>query len=62
MDSGDAVGLTGGISVRGWCGDQLVELTALVATRATRSLNFLSAGCGVEMKQTHPFCATKGRR
>ena len=36
--TGDDVGVSGSFVVRGWCDNQMVELTALVATRATRSL------------------------
>ena len=32
--TGDDLGVSGSFMVRGWCGDQMVELTALVATRA----------------------------
>ena len=37
--TGDDMGVSGSFVVRGWCEDKLVELTALVATRATRSLS-----------------------
>ena len=36
--TGDDMGVSGGFVVRGWCDNQMVELTALVATRVTRSL------------------------
>ena len=36
--TGDDKGVSGSFMVRGWCDYQMVELTALVATRATRSL------------------------
>ena len=36
--TGEDAGVSGSFVVRGWCEDKLVELTALVATRATRSL------------------------
>ena len=36
--TGDDVEVSGSFLVRGWCDNQMVELTALVATRATRSL------------------------
>ena len=36
--TGDGLGVSGSFVVRGWCEDKLVELTALVATRATRSV------------------------
>ena len=43
--TGDDMGVTGSVLVRGWCGEQLVELTALVATRATRSLCSETSAC-----------------
>ena len=36
--NGDDMGVSDSFMVRGWCDNQMVELTALVATRATRSL------------------------
>ena len=55
--TGDDMGVIGSTSVRGWCDDKLVDMTALVATRATRSLcsasKLLSFGNEVEMKPTH---------
>ena len=36
--TGDDMGVSGSFVVRGWCDNQLVEMTALVATRATRSV------------------------
>ena len=43
-------------TVRGWCDDQMVELTTLVATRATRSLisatKLVNAGYSIEMRPT----------
>ena len=54
--TGDDMGVSGSFVVRGWCEDKLVELTALVATRATRSLcsatKLVSAGCSIEMRPT----------
>ena len=38
--TGDGMGVSGSFMVRGWCDNQMVELTALVAIRATRSLLF----------------------
>ena len=42
--------------VRGWCDDKMVELTALVATPATRTLRsatkLVSAGFSIEMRPT----------
>ena len=54
--TGDDMGVTGSISMRGWCGDQPVVLTALVATHPTRSLcsapKLLCARYGFELKPT----------
>ena len=36
--TGDDMGVSGNCMERGWCDNQMVESTALVATRATRSL------------------------
>ena len=36
--TGDDMGVSGSFMVRGWCDNQMVELAALVATRAARSL------------------------
>ena len=33
--TGEGLGVSGSFVVRGWCDDQMVELTALVATRAS---------------------------
>ena len=53
----DDMGLLGSVSVRRLCNDKLLELTALVATRAARSLcsalKLLRCGYEVEMKPTH---------
>ena len=50
------MGVPGSCVVRGLCEEKLVELTALVATRATRSLcsatKLVSTRCSVEMKRT----------
>ena len=55
--TGDDMGVTGSIPLRGWCDEQLVKLIALVATRATRSLSsaseHLSFVYDVDMKPTH---------
>ena len=45
--TGDDMGVTGSVFVRGWCGEQLVELTGLVATRATRFLRPGTSECCV---------------
>ena len=34
--TGDDMGVSGSCVVRGWCDNQMVELTALVATRASK--------------------------
>ena len=44
--TGDDMGVSGCFMVRGWCDNQMVELTALVATRATRSFFVLSDEAG----------------
>ena len=48
------MGVSGSFMVRGWCDNQLEELTALVATRATGSLcsatKLVSAGYSIEMR------------
>ena len=50
--------------VRGWCENQMVELTALVATRATRSLcsatKLVNAGYSIEMGPTQPVLRRDG--
>ena len=55
--TGDDMGVSGSLVVRGWCDDKLVELTALVADRATRSLcsatKLVSAGYRLEMNPSH---------
>ena len=55
--TGDNMGVIGSISVRGWCDEKMAELSALAATRTTKSLVsasfFLSLGCEIEMKPTH---------
>ena len=54
--TGDDMGGSGSFMVRGWCDHEMVELTALVATRATRCLcsatKLVSAGYSVEMRPT----------
>ena len=55
--TGDDMGVTSSTSVRGWCDDKLVEMTAPVTTRGTRNMGsswkLLSFGNEVEMKPTH---------
>ena len=50
--------------VRGWCDNQVVELTALVATRAARSLcsatKLVNAGYSSEMRQTQSVLRRSG--
>ena len=54
--TGDDMGVSGSFMVRGWCDNQVVESTALVATRATKSLcsamKLVNAGYSIEMKPT----------
>ena len=62
--TGDDVGVSGSFAVRGWCDNQMVELTALVATRATRSLcsatKLVSAGYSIEMRSTQSVLRRSG--
>ena len=50
--TGDDMGVSGSFMVRGWCDNQMLELTTLVATRATRSLcsatKLVNAGYSIE--------------
>ena len=50
--------------MRGWCDNQIVELTALVATRATRSLcsatKLVNAGYSIEMRPTQSVLRRSG--
>ena len=54
--TGDDMGVSGSFMVRGCCDNQMVELTALVATRGTRSLcsatKLVNAGYSIEMRPT----------
>ena len=54
--TGDDMGVSGSFMVRGWCGKQMVEMTALVATRASWSLcsatKLVNAGYSIEMRPT----------
>ena len=58
------MGVSGSFVVRGWCDNQMVELTALVATRATRSLcsatKLVSAGYNIEMRPTQSVLRRSG--
>ena len=62
--SGDDMGVSGSFVVRGWCENQMVELTALVGTRATRSLcsatKLVSAGYSIEMRPTQSVLRRSG--
>ena len=61
--TGDNMGVSGSFVVRGWCDHKMVEMTTLVATRATRSLcsamKLVSAGYSIEMR---PALASQWRR
>ena len=62
--TGDDMGVSVSFVVRGWCDNQMVESTALVATRATRSLcsatNLVSAGYSIEMRPTQSVLRRSG--
>ena len=62
--TGDDMGVSGSFVVRGWCDNQMVELTALVATRATRSrcpaTKLVSAGYSIEMRPTQSVLRRSG--
>ena len=62
--TGDDMGVSGIFTVRGWCDNQMVELTALVATRATRSLcsatRLVNAGYSIEMRSTQSVLRRNG--
>ena len=62
--TGDDMGVSGSFVVRGRCGNQMVELTALVATRATRSpcsaTKLVSAGYSIEMRPTQSVLRRSG--
>ena len=64
--TGHDMGVSGSFMVRGWCENQMVELTAFVATRAIRSLysatKLVSAGYSIEMRQTQVCFASQWRR
>ena len=56
--TGDRMGVSGSFVARCWCDDKLVELTALVADRATRrslcsGTKFVSAGYRREINPSH---------
>ena len=58
------MGVSGILIVRGWCDNQMVELTAPVAIRATRSLcsatKLLNAVHGIEMRPTQSVLRCSG--
>ena len=62
--TGDDMGVSGSFVVRGWCDNQMVELSALMATRATRSLcsatKLVSAGYSIEMRPTQSVLRRRG--
>ena len=62
--TGDDMGVSDSFVVRGWCDNQMVELTALVATRATRSVcsatKLVSAGYSIEMRPTQSVLRRSG--
>ena len=62
--TGDDMGVSGSFMVRGWCDNQMVELTALVVTRATRSLcpatKLVNAGYSIEMRPTQSVLRRSG--
>ena len=62
--TGDDMGVSGSFVVRGWCDSLMVELTALVATRAARSLcsatKVVSAGYSIEMRPTQSVLRRSG--
>ena len=62
--TGDDMGVSGSFMVRGWCDNQMVELTALVATRPTRSLcsatKLVNAGHSIEMRPTQSVLRRSG--
>ena len=62
--TGDDMGVSGSFVMRGWCDDHMVELTALVATRASRSLcsatKLVTAGYSIEMRLTQSVLRRSG--
>ena len=59
-----SAGVSGSFVVRGWCDNKMVELTALVVTRATRSrcsaTKLVSAGYSIEMRPTQSVFRQSG--
>ena len=64
--TGDDMGVSGSFMVRGWCDNQMVDSTALVATRATRSLcsatKLMNAGYSIEMRPTQSVLRRNGSK
>ena len=62
--TGDDMGVSGSFVLRGWCDDRVVEMTALVSTRATRSLcsatKLVNAGYSILMKPDQSFLRHSG--
>ena len=62
--TGGDMGVSGSFMVCGWCDNQMVELTGLVATRATRSLcsatKLVNAGYSIEMRPTQSVLRRSG--
>ena len=62
--TGGDMGVSGSFVVRGWCDNQMVELTVWVATRATKSLcsatKLVSAGYIIEMRPTQSVLRRSG--
>ena len=60
----DDMGVSGSFMVRGWCDNQIVELTTLVATRASRSLcsatKLVNAGYSIELWPTQSVLRRSG--
>ena len=61
--TGDDMGVSGSFMVRGWCDNQMVELSTLV-TRDTRSLcsatKLVNAGYSIEMRPTQSVLRRNG--
>ena len=62
--AGDDMGVSGSFMVRGWCDNQMVELTALVATRASKSrcsaTKLVNADYSIEMRPTQSVLRRSG--
>ena len=62
--TGDDMGVSRSFMVRGWCDNPMVEPTALVATRDTRSLcsatKLVNAGYSTEMRPTQSVLRRSG--